>query len=324
MYGLFDDISQFDEGQQISRRQAAAVAQKRVSDRVGSYLKVAKSPEEYAARLDFVSDDVRQIVAEVAEEYNADHDKLLDAIDEHLKGDGVTDIDAELEDAPSAVGVKAAGGHKPGCTCGFCKNKGNLPGTVDQDEQEDKDASEPTEDDDEGVEKDASTHVAEAPRDGGGATKTVSLPKGKGDAVGYGASPKIDKKEWKPNALNPSGNLPATPDGIEMSGTPVPTQTQDLVDDKPDYKGDFLRDTDAVTTQQDLPSADDTGHSTERNISQEGQSGSWTESENSPVTSEVFASTDPDVNPLKAILEAGFVPNNQVESAIQDFDGEKE
>lgn len=321
MTSLFDDINQFDEGFLAARREAVAVAQKRVQDRVGSYLKVAKTAEEYDARLSYVSDDVRQIVADVAEEFSIDHDKLADAIDEHLKGDGITDIDAELADAPSAVGQKAAGGHKPGCSCGFCKNKGNLPGRVDQKEQEDKDASEPhDEDDDSGEEKESSVHVADAPRDGGGATKTVSLPTGKGDAVGYGASPKIDKKEWKPNALNADGNLP--PVDSEMSGSPNPTETQDLVDEKPDYDGDFLRDTDAVTTQQDLPSADDTGQSTERNLSQEGQGGTWTEEQTAPVTSEVFASVDPDINPLKAILDSGFTPDNQVESAIREFESE--
>lgn len=351
MTSLFDDINQFDEGFLAARREAVAVAQKRVQDRVGSYLKVAKTAEEYDARLNYVSDDVRQIVADVAEEFSIDHDKLADAIDEHLKGDGITDIDAELADAPSAVGQKSAsddeptseeeeeiyedendkrldddkrtsGGHKPGCTCGFCKNKGNLPGQVDQKEQEDKDASEPhdEDDDDSGEEKESSVHVADAPRDGGGATKTVDLPHAKGDAVGYGASPKIDKKEWKPNALNDSGNL--KPVDAEMSGTPVPTKTQDLVDEKPDYDGDFLRDTDAVTTQQDLPSADDTGQSTERNLSQEGQGGTWTEEQTSPVTSEVFASVDPDINPLKAILDSGFTPDNQVESAIREFESE--
>lgn len=390
MTSLFDDITQFDEGFLANRREAAAVAHKRVQDRVGAYLKVAKTTTEYDARLNFVYEDVRQIVADVAEEFSVDHDKLAEAIDESLKGEGVTDINEELEDAPSAVGHKAAGGHKDGCTCGFCKNKGNLPGKVDQKEQEDKDASEPHDDDDSGVvdkesathisetpqsprlstcrncgrtidlrlgqyspadapggegtpddpiapgDRDdicaacdygdnhshnlphgASTHLADSPRDGGGAIKTVDLPTGKGDAVGYGASPKIDKKEWKPNALNADGNLP--PVDAEMNGSPVPTKTQDLVDEKPDYEGDFLRDTDAVTTQQDLPSADDTGHSTERNISQDGQSGTWTEGQNDAVTPQVFASADPDVNPLKAILESGFAPDNQVESAIREF-----
>jgi hypothetical protein len=379
MTSLFDDINQFDEGFRVAKRQAVAVAHKRVQDTVGSYLRLSKTAEERAARLDYVSDDIRQIVADTADEYSVDHDKLLDAIHESLEGEGVTDINGELADAPSAVGEKTSGGHKPDCGCGFCKNKGNLPGSkkdggeekvegiVDDEEKADKDASEPDFKDkfedkeskvandfafppgaDNGMSggmggaeiyvrtgggnllgpfnneqealqaKDAeeadelqrhgdpnqnpgempegwdprqgSARVADAPRDGGGATKTVDLPKGKGDAVGYGASPEIDKKEWKPNALNSDGNLPAVPEGIEMDGTPNPTQQQDLVDDKPDYEGDFLRDTDAATTSQDLPTAGDNANTTEKNISQEGQMGSWTESQGSPVTDKVFAS----------------------------------
>lgn len=300
MTSLFDDISQFDEGFRIAKRQAVAVAHKRVQDTVGAYLRLSKTAEERTARLDYVSDDIRQIVADTAEEFSVDHDKLLDAIHESLEGEGVTDLNGELADAPSAVGDKTAGGHKPGCECGFCKNKGNLPGSkkdegeekvegiVDDEEKSDKDASEP-DFKDKLEDKDSSTHVADAPRDGGGATKTLDLPKGKGDAVGYGASPEIDKKTWKPNALDSSGNLPAVPEGIEMDGTPNPTVHGDI-DDTPDYEGDFLRDTDAATTSQDLPTAGDNANTTEKNISQEGQMGSWTEGPASAVTDKVFAS----------------------------------
>lgn len=151
-----------------------------------------------------------------------------------------------------------------------------------------------------------SVHRAEAPRDGGGATKTVKLPKGDGKAVGTGASPKIDHKTWKPNALNPSGNLPAEPEGIEMSGSPVPTRQQD-VEDVRDYDKDFTEETGAVTEHQELPSAGPDGFSTERNISQDGQDGTWTgtDSQASPVTSPTLSS---------------FIPDNQVESAIRSFE----
>ena len=33
--------------------------------------------------------------------------------------------------------AKISAGHKPGCDCGFCQNKGKLPGTTDDDEDED-------------------------------------------------------------------------------------------------------------------------------------------------------------------------------------------
>lgn len=510
MSGLFEDIAQFDEGVRIAHRQAAAVVQKRVSDRIGGYLRLAKTTEDRKARLDFVSDDIRQIVADVAEEFGADQDKLLEAIDEHLKGDGVTNLDEDLDSAPSAVGHgKQAAGHKDGCECGFCKNKGSfgkkdkdedkaseeevtkVKGILDDEEKNDKDASEPEWRDNikdaairealtakdfvlladaiskapgtspqlaehfadtlaqtnprfdrerfiaaasgsplsgrdalpqqqqqvappqgpggaqpapagqppqpqmplastrqaapfgdgglnhgqdynpgpeqpegqcaycgsplvmsqsgvpaceaqctygmdahsrgespaadpqptypsqggapitmqdqmgeaYGQEHGGSMHTAEADRDGGGATTTEKLPKGDGKSVGTGPSPKTDHKTWRPNALNPSTNTP--PVDTEMSGTPVPTETQD-VDTERDYEADFLRNTDAVTDHQDLPSAGPDGFSKERNISQDGQDGTWSGTEGlaDPVTSPTLSS---------------FVPDNQVESAIRSF-----
>jgi hypothetical protein len=323
-YSLFDDIQSFDEGKRVTARQAAAVAQKRVFDTVGGYLKIAKSPEEYQARLTYVGDDIKRIVADVAEEYEADVDSLQKAIEDHLEGDGITDLDKSLAGAPSAVGHgKQAGGHKDGCECGFCKNKGNLP-VSKKDEEHDKEnhddddgstsSSGGGDSDSESSSVEASTRVADAPRDGGGAVKRESLPKGDGKDIGTEPSPKIDRKTWKPNALNDSTNTP--PVDTEMSGSPHPTKEQDVFDD-PDYKGDFLRDTDAVTTEQSLPSAGETGQSTERNISQEGQGGTWTEAQGDPVTS---ATKDPDANPLKAILDNGFVADNTVESAIGNFE----
>lgn len=305
MTGLFEDLAQFDEGIAKNRRKAAAVAQKRVDDRFSAFIKRAGSdPTERSDRLDFISEDVRQIVADVAEQFDVDTERLQDAINEHLKGDGVTDIDGELADAPSAVGHKEAGGHKPGCTCGFCENKGNLPGQDSEDEDEE-----------ESEVKEAATKEADAPKDGGGATKRESLPTADPSGLG-GPSPKIDKKTWKPNALNEKGNL--KPVDTEMSGSPVPTDDIDIKE-RPDYEGDFLKGTDSVTEHQSLPSAGDSGQSTERNISQEGQGGTWTEAENQPVT----ASVDPDKNPLRSILESGFVTDHQVESAIRNFEGQK-
>lgn len=471
-YGLFEHIAQFDDGQRVAQRTAAAVAQKRVADRFGNFLKQAgDDPVELRARLTFIEDDVRQIVAEVAEEHEGDVERLQEAIDEHLRGDGVTDLDDELEEAPSAVGQKAAGGHKPGCECGFCKNKGKLPGSEKNDDSDNDSSEESDSDDDDKGESDdkpdfldkdsaahtadgysayeetgdpyalqgvtckhcgsalpqmatgvncpqcgaptidqgfqqgldsivglgslqkealtakdfvlladavskapgdphalaqhfadylattnpafdrdrfiaaatgnpasgrdqfqgevpvttepqlpittAAIHEADAPKDGGGAVKRESLPTGDDTALG-GPSPKIDKKTWKPNALNDKGNL--KPIDSEQSGSPHPTEKQD-VNDGPDYKNDFLEQTDAVTDSQSLPSANDSGQSTDRNISQDGQGGTWhtTEGLADPVTSSV----DPDINPLKEILESEFATDQKVKSAIQVFEAQE-
>lgn len=408
MSGLFEHMANFDDTERTTRRQAAAVAQKRVSDRFDHFIARAGDDKvERQARLDLIADDIRQIVADVAEEYGADTEKLQEAIDEHLEGDGVTDVDGELEEAPSAVGSKAAAGHASDCTCGFCQNKGNLPGSdkkdddKSDDDSEADDKSEPKESDDDesddkpdfldskdsairealtakdfvlladavfkapgdphalaqhfadylgttnpGFDRDrfiaaatgnpaserdrfqgeipvttepqmpmptAAVHEADADKDGGGAVKRESLPTGDETALG-GPSPKIDKKEWKPNALNDKGNL--KPIDTEQEGSPNPTEKQD-VDDKADHGKDFLDQTDAVTETQSLPSADDSGQSTEKNLSQESQGGSWhtTEGQADPVTSSV----DPDANPLEEILKSEFATDQQVESAIQAY-----
>jgi hypothetical protein len=387
MSGLFEDLAQFDDGKRVAGRQAAAVAQKRVADRFGSYLKIAKNADEYAARLSFVEDDVRQIVADVAEEYNADLENLQETIDDHLKGDGVTDLDGDLEEAPSAVGHKAAGGHASDCTCGFCKNKGNLPGSKKDDDSDsdsdtsDSDSKDDSSDDDgddkpDFLDKDSSARTADvedpsyysdnpdpqsaagvginemhcpdcggmgcegcnftgvvpintdefaegladtlgisplgqqppqqmagrpiaktadADRDGGGAVTREKLPTGDGKSVGTEPSPKIDKKEWKPNALNDSGNL--KPIDSEQSGSPVPTEKQDITDgaeyESQGEEGDgFLDQTDSVVDQQTLPTADDSGQSTERNVSgQDSQSDTWhtNDGQTDPVGSEVLS-----------------------------------
>lgn len=455
MSGLFEHIAQFDDGQRVAGRQAAAVAQKRISDRFGSYLGLSKDSEERTARLGFIEDDLRQIVADVAEEYNADIENLQDAIDEHLKGEGVTDLNGDLEEAPSAVGHKSAGGHASDCDCGFCQNKGNLPGSDsdsddDGDEDNESEAKESSASDplaktavggpeqypaEQGATCDncgapvehkandypcpncgqptlnvhpglqqgldsliglgstkesdvvdptylseapapehhhpgvnevpcpdcggagcpgchgagvipldprqlqeggpdtlaplglqASTKTAEADRDGGGAVTREKLPKGDGESIGTEPSPKIDKKQWKPNALNSDGNLEVI--DSEQAGSPVPTETQDIADgaeyESQGEEGDgFLDGTDSVTEQQTLPTADESGQSTERNISQDGQDGTWTESENDPVTSEVLSNTeDPDKDALRTVLESGWPSDEQVQSAIRDYESQ--
>lgn len=316
MSGLFEHIAAFDEGARIASRKATAVATKRVVDRYASFLANAQSPQDRLARLALVEDEVRQVVADAVAEYAPDSDveSLQEAILDHLKGDGVTDINAELEDAPSAVGSgtissREAGGHASDCTCGFCANKGKLPGGDSEDEAEE----------DEGEEKEASARTADADKDGGGAVKREDLPKADDTGLG-GPSPEIDKTTWKPNALNDSGNL--KPIDTDMDGSPVPTSQQDVTD-TPDWEGDFLRDTDSVTEQQSLPSADDSGQSTTRNVTQPSDAADqWTgmDGQADPVSSEVFASVDPDKNPLREILQSGDPTDLQIEAAIEKYE----
>lgn len=271
-FGLFEDISAFDEGTRVAHRKAVAVACKRVADSFGSFIRKANSNADRAARLALVDGDLKRIVAEVAEEYGTDTERLEKAIQESLGGDGVTDIDGELAEAPSAVG------------------------------------SQPL----------ASAKTADADRDGGGAVKTEDLPTANDAGDLGGPSPEIDKTTWKPNALNDSGNL--KPIDTEQDGSPVPTEQQDVTDTA-DHEKDFLDQSDAVTTQENLPSADDSGQSTERNIDQPHTDTFNNDGQADPVGGTV-SSVDPDKNPLREILTSDFPNDHEVDQAINEFEGE--
>jgi hypothetical protein len=278
MSGLFEHLAASDEVEKTASRQAVAVTQKRLANQILPFLAAAPDAENRKARLSLVEGDVRQIVADVAEEYQVNPERLQEAMQEQLQGEGVTDIDAELEDAPSAVG------HTPL----------------------------------------AATKTAEADRDGGGAVKRESLPDSKNDSptgLSDQPSPKTDHKTWKPNALNDSGNL--KPIDTEQSGSPVPSEKQDVSDD-PDYETDkFIDKADAVTEQQELPEADDSGQSTERNIDQPHTDNS--EMMVRPTRLPPRSSPrpqDPDKNPLREILseDPEWLPQSQVTAAINEFD----
>jgi hypothetical protein len=151
--GLFEDIQAFDDRHRVAHRKAVAIATKRVSDAVGPFIKNAANAADLKARLSLVEGDIRQIVADVVVEHGGDEDQMVDAVTESL-GDGVTDINAELAEAPSAVGHKVqAGGHASDCSCGFCKNKGK--GFGDKKKDDDKSGANPDSFEDKGDDDDS-------------------------------------------------------------------------------------------------------------------------------------------------------------------------
>lgn len=165
------------------------------------------------------------------------------------------------------------------------------------------------------------SHEAAKPETGDSTETRESLPNHKNDGttgLATQPSPKIDKNTWKPNALNENGNL--KPVDTEGSGSPHPTEHQDAPD-KADYDNDdFKEQSEAVTESQDLPSADDSGYSTERNVEQPTtDTWSGTEGQAQPVTSAI----DVEKNPLRDLIESdfdGFLPANTVQSAIEEYE----
>lgn len=142
-------------------------------------------------------------------------------------------------------------------------------------------------------------HTAEA-------LETESLPTGDESALD-GPSPKIDKKEWKPNALNEDGNL--SPIDTEGAGSPHPTVQQDVTD-VADHTADPLDQTDAVTESQDVGK-----ETTTEAIHTDTWSGK--DGQADPVTS---ATQDVEKNPIREMIRSGIIPQTQVEAAISQFE----
>ena len=126
MSGLFEHLAAFDEGEYSKNRKIAAVAHKRVADRFGAFLSNAADADELKSRLALVEADIKATVQEVVAEYNGEtYDSVYAAVlsgwedlgrgsdGRWTKGDsteigepseGIDNIEAELADAPSAVG----------------------------------------------------------------------------------------------------------------------------------------------------------------------------------------------------------------------------
>lgn len=120
MSGLFEVLARDDAAEQerLSGNRAIIAAQSRVQERFASFISNAAGPEDRDSRLGLLDDEIREVVAAVCDEYAFDGDTNI----VHT---------AALE----ALGA----GHPGGCSCGFCKNKGNLPGS-DKSEGDDKDS----------------------------------------------------------------------------------------------------------------------------------------------------------------------------------------
>src|SRR4051812_44063603 len=123
MSGLFEHLAATDNTARVAARQAVAVAHKRVSDRVDSFIKSATSIMDFNSRVSLVDDDVRRIVSEVVAEYGGDAETIYNSItagwedltrgpdgkwstpsSDDSSDESDSDIDSELADAPSAVG----------------------------------------------------------------------------------------------------------------------------------------------------------------------------------------------------------------------------
>ena len=113
MTGLFEVIASADDP---ADTRAVIAAQTRAKTQFDRFL----SEGDRESKLAFADDDIKKLAAEVAEEY------------------GVEDAERLYLAATVALG----GGHPAGCTCGFCENKGKLPGASDEGDEEEAETKE--------------------------------------------------------------------------------------------------------------------------------------------------------------------------------------
>lgn len=102
---LFENLAATDDSARVAARKAVAVANKRVSDFLGDFLKRASSNEEREARLALVEEDVARIVADVTDQYGGDPAHTLATIREVLgcdDDDDDDDDDFKPEDSESS------------------------------------------------------------------------------------------------------------------------------------------------------------------------------------------------------------------------------
>lgn len=132
---LFEVLAHTDDTAQanITGNRAVIAAQSRVQDRFSSFVANAAGPEDRDARLSLLDDEIRDVVSAVCEEYQFEDTDFVHAA------------------ALQALGA----GHLSSCSCGFCANKGKLPGAKDDDKDSDSDSDEKDDDKDKDDKKDS-------------------------------------------------------------------------------------------------------------------------------------------------------------------------
>lgn len=107
---VFDNLERIASADDTVGKRAVIAVQERCLENFGSFLKSARgSTQEYGAKLSLIDGDIRRTAEAVAREYDYDNAERL-----YLAGTAVL-----------------GGGHASDCGCGFCENKGKLPGAKD-------------------------------------------------------------------------------------------------------------------------------------------------------------------------------------------------
>src|SRR3954463_16294573 len=108
-FGFFEHISAFDEQAQTNTRKALAVAVRRVEDRFSKFLRTAQSNDEYLKRLSLIQDDIDDAITDAAEEYGADPEKVVAAVNKVIGAGGYCDDCKSWKSGPNGGGCSCSG-----------------------------------------------------------------------------------------------------------------------------------------------------------------------------------------------------------------------
>jgi len=115
---VFEVLASNDQSAADAQRRAEIAAQERAKARFGSFLANAGDDKEFESRRFLVEDEVRAIGQAVAAEYGGDAELAITAANEALEAHVLAAHDAD-------------------CKCGFCANKGKLPGAKKDEDKDD-------------------------------------------------------------------------------------------------------------------------------------------------------------------------------------------
>lgn len=284
--GLFEVLASQDTAEQerLARGRATIAVQTRAKQRFETFVSKAKTPEEREARIEVISGDLDKI----AEEVIAEHGFIT------------------LDEARALGREALGGGHPAGCDCGFCKNKGKLPGAKTDDDDDGDEDDEPMEDKESSAKADCD-HCEECKDECTGHEdmktskidiKQVSASASEfpwehvaadvetGDtyaqervdvATGPDASPKIDKGK---SGDETGWNLKP----IEVPSERHPSEQQSPTD-RADYNSEDFDPSSPVRDRVDA----DTPMQPEHNVADKTETWTGTEGQASPVTSAVLS-----------------------------------
>jgi len=122
---VFEVLAKTDDTADRNAARAAIAAQERARARFGRFVANASGEGEAESRRALVDDEIRAIAQAAADEY-----------------------DGDAETAYLAATAVLGGGHASDCSCGFCANKGKLPGAKKDDDKDDSDKDDSKDEDD--------------------------------------------------------------------------------------------------------------------------------------------------------------------------------